>query len=207
MSDNQHRHGQAPVDSPWARWFAVLLAVALIVVALLAARDLYIRYIGPAGWNPWLVQVVDAFRTPDPVWVGVGGVLAMLIGLAGVIGAIMPRRHALRALAGTGASVWVRRVDLARYTTAAAKRLPGVISASSLAKRRSVMVTAEIGKADNTTRPRLQQDLSAAVRPIFGEDLTVRVILRDSTADDPMLPTPTNSVDATGPRARNGGRS
>lgn len=199
MSDNQHRRRLAPADSPRARWFALLLALALIALGLLAAHDLAVHYLGPAGWSPWLGRVVDALRAPDPLWVGLGGVAAVIVGLSCLVAAVLPRRRAHRALTGAGAAVWVRRVDVARYTTATAKRFPGVISASSLARKRSVVVTAEIVNAEESTRRRLQEELTEAVHPVFGEDLTVRVVLRDSTEDDAMLqPAHPSSAGAAG---------
>ncbi len=185
---HHHRHGRAPADSPRARWFAVLLALLLIAVALLAARDLFVHYLHPEGWREWLRGALAAFSEPDPLWAGIGGAAAVLFGIGCLLAAVLPRRRAHRPVVGTGDSVWVRRVDVARYTTAAAKRFPGVVSASSLAQRRRVTVTAEMVNPDDTARERLREELTETVRPVFGEEISVRVLLRDSVEDDAMLP-------------------
>ena len=188
MSAEQRRRGRAPAASPRARWFAVLLALALIAVALLATRELTVHYFRPEGWQPWLGRAVGVFRAPDPRWVGAAGAAAVALGLAFLVAAVTPRRRTHRALAGTRSSVWVRRVDVARYTTATAKRFPGVVSASSLAKNDSVTVTAEMLNPDDAARERLRQEITDAVRPVFGEAFRVRVVLRDTGEDDAMLP-------------------
>ncbi|MDR7328498.1 DUF6286 domain-containing protein [Corynebacterium guangdongense] len=188
MSAEQRRRGRAPAASPRARWFAVLLALALITVALIAARELTVHYLRPEGWQPWLGRAVGVFRAPDPRWVGAAGAAAVALGLAFLLAAVTPRRRAHRALAGTRSAVWVRRVDVARYTTATAKRFPGVVSASSLAKNDSVTVTAEMLNPDDAARERLRQEITDAVRPVFGEAFRVRIVLRDTVEDDAMLP-------------------
>lgn len=78
-------------------------------------------------------------------------------------------------------------MDVARYTTATAKRLPGVVSASSLAKKKRVVVTVDVVNAEDPVRTVIEQELADAVAQVFGQDLNVRVVLRDAGAQDGML--------------------
>lgn len=84
---------------------AIVLALVLLVVALVAARDLYVFYARPGGSSLWLAQLLDAFRAPNPLWVGIGGAIAVLIGLSLLVRAFLPRRKTHRPISGTASSV------------------------------------------------------------------------------------------------------
>ena len=199
VSDNSRP--QTPAHAPRARWMTIIVGVLLLVIAAVAARALYVHYTRPAGWEPWLNELLDVFRAPDPLWVLVGGVFAILLGIGGLIAAVLPRNKPYRQLSGTGSSIWVRRVDVARYSTATAKRFPGVVSASTLAKKKSVIVTAQVINPDDALRYALHRELTETLSAIFGEELSIRVQLQDSSEDDAML------APAEPAGSRNGGDS
>lgn len=183
MSDKQPGFGQQPADSPRARWATILLALVMLALAVLAGYEFWIFYSDPTGASSWLRRAFSWLENPDPVYLGIGGAIIALLGVWLVLTAFKRRQRRYRTVR-SDASIWVRPVDIARYTTATAKRMAGVSGASTLVKRKKVVVTATVTQLDPELRDQLTQDLSELLSPLFGDSTRLRVVL---TRDDSLF--------------------
>lgn len=179
-------HGQAPADAPQVRWWAIILSLVLLAIAFVAGRELIIAWnMGNVAWTPWLTQLPAFLTTRSPEWTAVAGVITAAVGVILVVASLLPRKKRYLPLSVATSSVWVRQVDLARYSTAAAKRIPGVLAASSLARKGRVTVTAAVMSPEDTAnRDRILEALRADVQPAFGEHIDVHLLLREAGPDD-----------------------
>lgn len=166
MSENKPtgRERWRPLAAPAARPVAYLAALSLLGIAGIAVHDLLSRWAivdspqliaGAAEWlagRDWSVLLLPA------------SILAILLGLAFVAVAVKPRR-ATHVRANSPAPIWLRQVDVARVASLAARRCPGVLSATSAANPRSVLVSVEGG---GTGRDELTARIRSAVEPVVG---------------------------------------
>lgn len=156
-----------PLAAPAARPVAYLAALTLLIIAGIAVHDLLCRWdiidrpqliAGAADWlatRDWSMLLLPA------------SIIAVLFGLLFVAVSVKPRRPThLRANSPT--PIWLRQVDVARVASLGARRCPGVLSATSAANHRTVLVTVEGG---GTAAEELTARIHSAVEPIV--DATV----------------------------------
>lgn len=180
-----------PAQPPRARSVGLGVGVALLLLAGAAIRELIFCYAAPTGWDSWTLQLLAQARAlPDSGWFW-GGLGVFLLGLWLIVAAFRPRLKLYTPLAAD-AAVWVRRVDLARYATATATTLPGVLAASTLVTRRRIVVTATVAAPDEPTRERLHHELAQSLAPLLPTPLELRVMLRHDEELSGPLPDPTD---------------
>lgn len=166
--------GREPRARPVAHYVALLIGVALLAVAVVCARELWLRNDPDISWESWvdpLVLIIGS-ATYRP-WMLPVGVLAATLGAVLMWIGVRPRTRTHRRLASS-ISLWTRPSDLARLISAQAHRVPGVLSARSQVTGRTVTVTVTEAGDDAT----LVGDIEAAVTPLLdtlGLPLTVQV--------------------------------
>lgn len=181
--------GQRPVSSPQVRWLAILLSIVLIAIGVVAIRELIIRWFHPADWKSWLLPVPDAVATLHPIAYGAIGACVAIIGIWFVLASVWPRRARHRELPGTSASVWVRPVDIARFTTANAKHVSGVVSARSQATKKKVKVNVFCDTADTAAQEALRAAVQKRLDAAFQQKIPVTVTVSLSEEVRESLPT------------------
>ncbi|MEO7061373.1 MAG: DUF6286 domain-containing protein [Lapillicoccus sp.] len=144
----------APVAAPAAAIPAILVALALLGLGVVGVRDA-LAAAGALTGPLWTVSAAGAISGSTPtLWVLVGGIVAVLLGVWAIVRAVRPR--AVRGLRiDARSSVWMTPRDAARLSLAAATRVPGVTGATATANRRRLVVTA--------TGEQAGADLGAAV--------------------------------------------
>ncbi|MEZ2121705.1 DUF6286 domain-containing protein [Corynebacterium sp. CCM 9203] len=167
MSEIQTVRGHRPAASPVARYLAILLGVLLIAAAAVAGRDLYIRYTD-IDWQPWISTATDwighlTYRS----WMLPAGIATLILGLLLLWASLRPRTKTHREL-DSAVAVWMRPVDVARMCTASAQRIPGVMAAHTVAKKRSINVTVIGNPQDSELRDNLQRSLEPLVSLVGG---------------------------------------
>ncbi|MGX6607007.1 DUF6286 domain-containing protein [Micromonosporaceae bacterium Da 78-11] len=142
------------------------MAVVLTAIGVVLLHDA----IAAADTRPgrtWLAAVLDgADRATAEWWMIPAGVGIALLGVWMIITALRPRsRKTLAVSSETG--VFLRTRDIARLASAAAEDVDGVLSASSVASRRTVNVTVESDRESIAGRVRdtVVRRLSALVSP------------------------------------------
>ncbi|MCZ9309436.1 DUF6286 domain-containing protein [Corynebacterium uberis] len=174
--------GQEPKGSPIARGTAILLGLVLIGIAAVAGRELWIHYSDSTTWTSWLNPLADNLaqnRFQD--WMIPAAILSLLVGIVLFVIALRPRRRTHRQLTSE-VSLWARPVDIARYSTASAKRVPGVSSASTTVKRNGITLAADCSSADPALEERVRSSVQARLAPIVGDTpLSVRLTRPDYT--------------------------
>lgn len=173
----------APADSPRARWLACLVGVALVALAGVAVREFVVWYWKPSGWRSWLSQLPDSLSDATPQVTAIGGLAAVAVGLMLVVSALRPRKRRYLRIDGPAADIWLRPVDLARFSTAQAKALPGVVSASTLARKDRVIVDVA---GRELSRDAVFTHLESEVHRAFGPGVLVNVSLREATEEDEL---------------------
>ncbi|MBI8999505.1 DUF6286 domain-containing protein [Corynebacterium sp. CCM 9185] len=158
MSEVQTVRGHRPAASPVARYLAILLGLLLLAAAGVAGRDLYIRY-ADVEWQPWVSTATNwisalSYRN----WMLPAGIAALIIGLLLLWASVRPRTKTHREI-NSEVAVWMRPVDIARMCTASAQRVPGVMGAHTVARKRSIDVTVIGNPQDQKLRDELQQSL------------------------------------------------
>lgn len=116
----------------------------------------------------WLAALVDGLNGLTAEWWLIpAGVAVAVIGVWLIITALRPRsRKTLAVMSATG--VFLRTRDIARLASAAADDVEGVLSASSVASRRTVTVTVESdtpGIADDVEQT-VAERLAALAEPV-----------------------------------------
>ena len=181
MSEVQTVRGHRPAASPAARYLAVLLGLLLLAGAAVAGRDLYIRYTD-VDWQPWVSSATTwlgdlSYRN----WMLPAGIAALIIGLLLLWAAIRPRTKTHREI-DSDIAVWMRPVDIARMCTASAQRVPGVMGAHTVARKRSIDVTVIGNTRDQKLREELQQSLQPLANLVAGSPaLNVQVQNKEAT--------------------------
>ncbi|MGX6607096.1 DUF6286 domain-containing protein [Micromonosporaceae bacterium Da 78-11] len=143
-----------------------VMAMLLTAIGVVLLHDA----IAAADTRPgrtWLAAVLDgADRATAEWWMIPAGVGIALLGVWMIITALRPRsRKTLAVTSQTG--VFLRTRDVARLASAAADDVDGVLSASSVASRRTVMVTVESDREGvaELVRDTVGRRLSALVSP------------------------------------------
>lgn len=174
---------KAPAASPLAAAALPVRSTRVIVLGCLAA--LLLGAVGvvavqsalvEAGWldaSAWWTRMVSGTGPIEPADAFVPlGFLAVLLGLWLVWSALRPgRRQGIHVGSATG--TWMTRRDVAKFASAAAEEVDGVLSASTSVARRSVTVTVR------TTGPDLEDPVRASVSDrISVLDPSPRIVVR-----------------------------
>lgn len=148
---------KAPLGFGTVSLLGALLALGLLALAVIAVRDTLIQMGVVHGTRTlrWLAQQLDGTR--PALWMLVGGIIAIVVGLFLVGAALKPRpSKALRLRATTG--VFLQPGGVARIASRAAQDVDGVLSAKASASRRKVEVRARV-----TSDPAIDERITAAV--------------------------------------------
>ncbi len=164
-----------PRMSPPVRWLAILLGLALIALACLAWRDVWVSY-SDSTRSLWTAPVFDLIGTPPlPMWMVWAGVASVVVGLLFFIIAVRPGRMThvpvIASAEGTegtessGATMWIRNVDIARLVSGTTRRLPGVSTAQTRTTGNTKKgLKVEITIAGDVDDPMLAQRVSDSVK-------------------------------------------
>lgn len=164
-----------PRMSPPVRWLAILLGLALIALACLAWRDVWVSY-SDSTRSLWTAPVFDLIGTPPlPMWMVWAGVASVVVGLLFFIIAVRPGRMThvpvIASAEGTegtessGATMWIRNVDIARLVSGTTRRLPGVSTAQTRTTGNTKKgLKVEVTIAGDVDDPMLAQRVSDSVK-------------------------------------------
>ena len=124
-----------PRMSPPVRWLAILLGLALVALACVAWRDVWVSYSGSTQ-SLWTAPVFRLIGTPPlPMWMVWAGIASVVVGLFFFITAVRPGRMThvpvSPSVDGAAATMWIRNVDISRLVSGTTRRLPGVSTAQT----------------------------------------------------------------------------
>nr|WP_227659031.1 MULTISPECIES: DUF6286 domain-containing protein [unclassified Corynebacterium] len=108
---------------------------------------------------------------------------AVIIGLFFLLIALKPRRRDYLPLESR-VSLWARPVDLARHTTATAKRVPGITSAATRVRGKQVRLHATATSGDDTVGQRVHDDVHRGLDPLVGGSMTVKISVDNSAGGE-----------------------
>lgn len=158
--------GQQPKASPAVRTWAAILGLLLIAAGIVGVRETWLVGSGSDAQS-WVQPVLDLIATKDlqtwMIWAGVG---AIVVGLIFVIAALKTRRTTHLQLASDTASMWMRPVDIARVSSATARRVPGVASAQTSADSKTAKVTAHGDTDDAELQGRVETAVTQCLAPL-----------------------------------------
>ena len=119
-----------PRATPLARYVAILIGLALLVLAVICGREIWLRNSRSIHWDSWVEPIVMTIgdATYEP-WMLPAGFLAIGLGALLVWSAFRPRHRTHRRIRAA-APVWMRPVDISRTLCAAARTVPGVATAA-----------------------------------------------------------------------------
>lgn len=144
-----------PVAAPAAAATGIIVALVLLGLGVVGIRDA-LAAAGALKGALWTVTAAEAVSGSKPtVWVLVGAVVAVLLGLWFVVSALRPRSSVGLRVSATS-SVWIAPRDAARLSLGSATQVPGVTGATASASRRRLVIT--------TTGEATGVDLESAVR-------------------------------------------
>ncbi|RAV34439.1 DUF6286 domain-containing protein [Corynebacterium heidelbergense] len=147
-----------PKAAPAAKWLVLLLGLLLLALTAVLIRDILVheQVITGGQWLP------DAFTWLGALtfvtWMFAAAIACGLVALLVLWFVFKPRAKTHLPLAA-GTEAWVRPTDVARMSTASARRINGVLRAHSKASRKKVKVHAVVGVLDDG----LQQRITDAV--------------------------------------------
>lgn len=173
--------GDEPLGNPASRWLAVLISLLLLVLAGVAARDLWYHFYGDeAPSDSWLGRTWDFLGSFEAdVTAVVVGILLVLVGLFLVFFTFKPRPHG-HVRVNSPASIWTRPVDIARKTTFTTRGDLGGEQVSTKANRKSVKVQV----VDDGSGPAMQERITRALNDEF------RVLNAQPAVSVKLLPSP-----------------
>ncbi|MEY8567534.1 hypothetical protein AALF15_13335 [Corynebacteriaceae bacterium 7-707] len=167
-----------PKASPLARGWTIVLGLVLLGVTAVIIRDVLILNDSVSG-RQLLPPVFTWFATVQNeswmLWAGIG---CALVAAFFLLVSVRPRRRTHMAF-GDGSELYARPVDVARLSTATARRVPGVLSAHTVATRKKIsvkVVTAVTPESTETIRARVSthvSELSALLDPAPNVQVTV----------------------------------
>lgn len=161
-----------PRATPLARYVAILIGLALLVLAVICGREIWLRNSRSIHWDSWVEPIVMTIgdATYEP-WMLPAGFLAIGLGALLVWSAFRPRHRTHRRIRAA-APVWMRPVDISRTLCAAARTVPGVATAAGRVSGGSAQIFVTGHRED------LAPLVDAALAPVvtsLGLDLTVKV--------------------------------
>ena len=136
----------APVASPTARGWTLILGLVLLVACGLVVRDILLVTEVIEG-KQWLPPACDWLATVTyESWMLWAGIACALLALILLVSTVRPRTRTHIAV-GEEENVFGRPVDFARMSTAAARQTPGVVDAQSVVTRKKIKVTVQAAVA------------------------------------------------------------
>ncbi len=173
-----------PTAAPAAVPAAVVIAIGLLGLAAVAARELLIAR-DVIGGAPWLRNTFEWIgRLHWQQWLVPAAIVALAVGILCVLLALAPRTRthvALRTTTGAP-TTWMRPVDIARMCSARAGTVPGVaVAHTTVDRRRSTVHVRPDDAVTGPAVPALEQAVADAVRSsldILDRPLKLRVKVR-----------------------------
>lgn len=183
MAESTERgRGQRPAASPAARWWAVLIGVLFLAIAVVAGREILLRNIDSLNWASWTDPVLDIIaQNSFQDWMTWASILLTLVGLILLIVAFKPRKKRYVSIADD-LSLWARPVDLARYTTATAKAIPGIITATTTVHSKKVKVDAVAAPGSLGVQERLSSTVNDRLSGLVGNS-TINVAVTEDRSN------------------------
>ncbi|WP_242676753.1 DUF6286 domain-containing Asp23/Gls24 family envelope stress response protein [Rhodococcus sp. ABRD24] len=166
-----------PTAAPAAVPAAVVIAIGLLALAVVAARELLIAR-GAFAAAPWLQNTFEWLgRLHWQQWLIPVALSCLVVGVLFILLALAPRTrtHVAVRIGGAAATVWMRPTDIARMCSARASTVAGVVSAHTTVDRRrvTVRVTADPattdptpGAVDESVRAVVESALAILDRPL-----------------------------------------
>lgn len=156
---------RAPLGAAKSAFVAAFLALVLIAIGALGVRDAAVA----AGWlrgEPLIPKAFDAISEfgPQP-WMVPAGVALALSGIVLAVVSLLPRRPTAVAVQA-GTAVYVGHGDVARVASAAALDVPGVLTATSTASARKVVVRCRATGHGDDVRALVNEAVSDALEPL-----------------------------------------
>lgn len=176
------RPAPTPAASPRARWWTITLGLALLAAGGVAVHDLLVVR-GTVQTDPWLTPVYDWIADLHyAAWVLPAAIACAVAALILFVAAVKPRTKThLHFTEDT--ALFARPVDVARMSTASAKRIGGVIRASTIATRKKITVTVVTAAGDAGERQAVSDGVAAEVTKLASLlDPTPSVQVRTTTA-------------------------
>ena len=128
-----------PVGIPLATRIAVVLALLVIGIGVVAARDVLI-WTGAIAGSPWIIAAVSLLNgLTAHGWMLPAGVVLALLGLLLVMAAITPRRRTHQPL--QTADTWITPRDVSRLARSAAEAVTGIAAATASGSVRTLTIT------------------------------------------------------------------
>ncbi|KQB87370.1 DUF6286 domain-containing protein [Corynebacterium lowii] len=185
MSDKKTPgYGQEPKGSPAARWVSILLGLGLIALAVVAGRELWLYYSDAATDQSLIVPLLDNLSQGSfQEWMIPASIVAIVVGLLLLLIAVKPRKRSYLPLESE-VSLWARPVDIARYTTATAKRVPGVTTAFTQVRKNTVKLHATATSGDSTLEQRVHDDVHRNLDPLLGDSMTLKLSIDNTAGGD-----------------------
>ncbi|WKD59852.1 DUF6286 domain-containing protein [Corynebacterium caspium] len=177
----------APTRSPAVRFWAILLGLALIGLAIIAGREIILRGDPNLGWPSWVDPIAAelAANSYQP-WMTTAAIIAVIIGIILLIVAALPgtSRYIQLTSPNTDTSIWARPIDLARSITANAKLVPGVQAATTTVRKNRIKLTvkAEATADSAKVEQRLAEKFNANL-----EELLIAEIPLEITVEQPEI--------------------
>lgn len=166
-----------PVASAAATWPAIVVALLALCTAVLAVQNAitHAGWVGAPSWAGKLASTVDGLTAQW--WMLVPGAAAVVVGLWLLFLAVKPRRRT--SVRGTGDTpLFVRPVDLARWSSDTARTIPLVIEAMSVATRKRVTVRVSTAEtAHDSVREQVVNAVQERLAPL-GAPVSVAVKVR-----------------------------
>ncbi|KAA0018945.1 DUF6286 domain-containing protein [Antrihabitans cavernicola] len=150
VTDLDPSPAKKPAASPIAAPIATLTSLALITLSVIAFREFLIER-GAVGGRPWIRNTFEWIsRLGWQGWMLPAAIGAVIVGLLLLYTALAPRGRTHLA-AKDSPELWLRPTDAARLSTAAALRVPGVLSAQTTVGKRVARISAVTDSTDSTT--------------------------------------------------------
>ncbi|HKV18115.1 MAG TPA: DUF6286 domain-containing protein, partial [Mycobacterium sp.] len=145
------RQAPATVAAAAASRASVLLAVGVIALGAIGIRDalIAVEWIGGPQWLPPVIDAVDGLA--PAAWMVAAGAVLGVLGVALMLIAVLPRRRTALPLTAQTA-VYLRRADVAKAASAAAREVPGVLDARTTSSRRKAVVRCRVTGATQEIR-------------------------------------------------------
>ena len=160
--------------APPVKWLAILLGLALIALACVAWRDVWISYTN-SPQTLWSAPVFRLIGTPPlPMWMVWAGVASMVVGLIFFIIAVRPGRMTHVPVSSStedgATTMWIRNVDIARLVSGTTRRIPGVSTAQTRTTGNTKKgLKVEITIAGDVDDPMLAQRVSDSAKHALKE--------------------------------------
>ena len=175
--DGRLSEAKKPVATAAATWPGIILALLALGAAVLAVQNAitHAGWVGAPSWAGTIASTVDGFSAQW--WMIIPGAIAVLVGLWLLVLAVKPRRRT--SVRGTGAApLFVRPVDLARWSSDTARGIPLVIEATSVATRKRVTVRVSTAEtARDSIRDQVANAVEERLAPL-GTPVSVAVKVR-----------------------------